>query len=115
VNQQLAMRFHHDLVEGIQVLKREIGYAAPRFSQMLNDPSIGGVEATRRLLRGPKTSEGFQILYFKKRLGRSVEAWMLRPEFEELFTDAEREIARRRLESHEFNVDRYLHEPTYQM
>jgi hypothetical protein len=37
-----------------------------------------------------------------------VEAWVLRPEYEVLFTEDERVTARRRLEDHEFDVDRYL-------
>jgi len=41
-------------------------------------------------------------------LGWSVEAWILRPWYEPLFTEVERTEARRRLEAHEFDVDRYL-------
>lgn len=104
--QRLANRFHHDLVEGIRTLSREIGYRAPRFARMLNEH--GGVETARRLLQGPRTSEGFQILMAHHKLEWSVEAWVLRPEYADLFSDGERDEARRRLEEHGFDVGLYL-------
>lgn len=110
--QQLELRFTHDLVDGVRILAREIGYRAPIFSQMLT--SLGGVETTRRLLQGPDVQYGFELLYSRQRLGRSAEAWMLRTEYAELFSDEEREIARRRLEAYGFDVDRYLRDPTFQ-
>lgn len=102
----LENKFHSDMVEGIRTLTREIGYRAPRFAQMVGE--LGGVVAARRLLQGPRTSEGFQTLYRHRQLARSVEAWILRPEYAQIFTDDERSEARRRLEEHNFNVDRYL-------
>jgi hypothetical protein len=104
--QRLVLRFHSDMVEGIRTLGRDIGYRAPRFAQMISE--YGGVEAAHRLLRGPGTSEGFQVLYHHQRLAHSVEAWILRPEYETLFTEAERAEARRRLTAHDFPVERYL-------
>lgn len=83
-----------------------------RFSQMLT--SLGGVETTRRLLHQQEVQYGFELLYTRKRLGRSAEAWMLRREYADLFSDAERELARRRLEAYGFDVDRYLRDPSYQ-
>lgn len=106
--ERLATRYHEELVDGIKVLTREIGYRAPYFAQMLN--RYGGVDTTRRLLVGPATHEGFLILYRHQRLQHSVEAWMLHPEFDELFTPDERDIARRRLRAHGFDVDNHLRE-----
>jgi hypothetical protein len=102
----LELRFHSDMVNGIRSLSREIGYRAPRFAQMVNEH--GGAKAARILLGGPRTSEGFQILHRHDKLDHSVEAWVLRPEYEALFSPAERLAARERLEAHEFDVDRYL-------
>ncbi|WP_027345691.1 hypothetical protein [Hamadaea tsunoensis] len=104
----LTMRYHAELVEGVKALTKDIGYRAPLFTRMLGQ--YGGVETTRRLLRGAKTHEGFLILFVHQRLDRSVEAWMLRPEFTPLFDDEERRISRERLEAHGFDVDRYLRE-----
>ena len=109
---QLELRFTHDLVDGVRILTREIGYRAPIFSQMLT--SLGGVETTRRLLHQRDVQYGFELLYTRKRLGRSAEAWMLRREYADLFTDEEREIARQRLEAYGFDVDRYLRDPGYE-
>jgi hypothetical protein len=104
--QLLINRFHADMVEGIRTLGREIGYRAPRFAQMVGEH--GGFEAARMLLRGPRTSDGFQTLYSHGRLGQSVEAWVLRPDYAALFTEDERANARQRLVDHQFDVDRYL-------
>ena len=106
--QLLRNQFTADMFEGVRTLSREYGYSATRFLEMVRDTD--GVEAARTLLRGPRTSYGFEILWEKKQLGRSVEAWLLHPKYEDLFTDDEREIAKRRLEDHEFDVDRYLRE-----
>jgi hypothetical protein len=103
----------HDLVDGVRVLAREIGYRAPLFSQMLT--SLGGVETTRRLLRSSDVQYGFTLLHERNRLGRSAEAWMLRSEYADLFSDDERDLARRRLEAYGFDVDRYLRDPSYQV
>ena len=110
--EELERRFTHDLVDGVRMLAREIGYRAPIFSQMLT--SLGGVETTKRLLRSQNTQYGFELLYERSRLGRSAEAWMLRQEYAELFSDEERDIARRRLEAYGFDVGRYLQDPDYQ-
>lgn len=105
--QRLRNRFTADMYEGVRTLSREHGYNATRFLEMVR--STDGVSAARTLLHsGPDTSYGFEILWEKRQLGRSVEAWTLRPEYEPLFTDDEREIARRRLELHDFDVDNYL-------
>ncbi|GAA3375554.1 hypothetical protein GCM10017750_13500 [Streptomyces racemochromogenes] len=94
------------MVAGAQRLKREIGYNPVRFTQMLAE--VGGVETAKYLLRGRDASDGFTALWSARRLDVSVEAFVLLPWYEVLFTDAERETARRRLEAHEFDVARYL-------
>ncbi|MCX4632914.1 hypothetical protein ACGFNX_19910 [Streptomyces sp. NPDC048723] len=99
-------QFHSDMVAGAQRLKREIGYNPVRFTQMLGE--IGGVATAKQLLRGRDASDGFTTLWNARRLDVSVEAFVLLPWYEGLFTDAERDTARRRLEAHEFDVARYL-------
>ncbi|WSW02795.1 hypothetical protein OG509_42200 (plasmid) [Streptomyces sp. NBC_01006] len=94
------------MVAGAQRLKREIGYNPVRFMQMLGE--VGGVQAAKQLLRGRNASEGFTNLWSARRLDVSVEAFVLLPWYEGLFTDAERDTARRRLETHEFDVARHL-------
>jgi hypothetical protein len=99
-------QFHLDMVRGVDRLKREIGYTATRFSQMLGEQ--GGVETAHRLLTGRDASDGFTTLWEHRRLDMSLEAFVLLPWYQELFTDDERSTAERRLRDHEFNVDAFL-------
>jgi len=97
---------HKEMVEGADRLKREIGYNPTRFNQMVAEH--GGPEAARQLLSGRDASDGFTTLWEARRLEMSVEAVALLPWYEPLFTDEHREIARRRLIKHRFDVDEFL-------
>ena len=87
-------RFHAAMLDIYRVAKRDLSYNATRFLQLVE--SRGGVDAAKQLLRGPP-SEGFATLWEKGRLDLSMEAHILKPEFRELFTDAERRLAEGRL------------------
>jgi hypothetical protein len=50
----------------------------------------GGPEAARRLLAGAHAQLGLETLRWHGRLGESVEAYVLLPRYQSLFTDAER-------------------------
>jgi len=76
--------------------KRKYSYNASRFLQMLHNSS--GVEVARSLTLAPDASDGFTKLWELKRLDLTVEAQVLQPEYRALFTDADREAARNRLE-----------------
>ena len=80
---------------------KSFGYKPTMFRRMIADH--GGVETARRLIRGSATS-GFEKLWENKRLDLSVEALVLRPEWRTLFTDAERDLARRRLRQFNYSV-----------
>lgn len=80
--------------------KNEAGYHATIFFRMLSDH--GALETARRLLQSPAVSDGYTALYERNRLDLTVENVVLRPEFESLFTDAERDTARRRLQEFGF-------------
>jgi hypothetical protein len=103
-------KFHEAMVAGSDRLKREIGYNPTRFMQMVGE--YGGRGAAKRLLRGPNASEGFSTLWEHGKLDLSVEAFALLPWFAELFTDDEQNIARHRLESHNFPVEEFLEHAT---
>ena len=75
------------------VAKNQAGYTATRFLQMLGDH--GGLETARRLL--PHMSDGFTELWKRNRLDLTVESLILQPRWHDLFSDEERDIARRRL------------------
>lgn len=91
----LETKFDDAMVRVYEAASREAGYHATRFLQMVR--RRGGVEAARRLLAAPGVSAGFTALRRAGRLDITVEAQVLRPQFSELFTDAERETARLRL------------------
>ena len=73
----------------------EAGYNATHFLGMLAD--LGPLATARRLLHSDKVSEGFVALWQRGRLDLTVENVVLRPEFVDLFTDEELDIARNRL------------------
>lgn len=98
--------FHRDMVSTVDELKQQIHYNAQRFAQMLHE--LGGVEAAKRLLLGPTTSDGFTKLWEHGLLALSVEAHVLLPWYEGLFTPEERASARYRLEAHGFDVEAFL-------
>lgn len=77
--------------------KVESGYNATVFLQMLQ--SRGALETARYLIHTAKPSDGFTALWAKGRLDLTVEAHVLQPRFEPLFTDEERAICRHRLEN----------------
>lgn len=57
----------------------------------------GGPAYARRLLRAQGTTEGFRRLTEERRLDLTMEALVLKPEFAELFTDDDRQVAAHRL------------------
>ena len=90
--------FHRAMLIIYKRAKRECGYNATRFLQMVTEH--GGVETARILLRASSVSEGYAALWERGRLDLSVEAVILQPPWRELFSDAERETARCRLQKY---------------
>lgn len=90
--------FHQAMLTIYKRAKAECGYNATRFLQMVTDH--GGLEAARILLRASSVSEGYVALWERGRLDLSVEAVILQPAWRELFSDAERETARSRLQEY---------------
>ena len=88
--------------------KSEAGYNATYFLQMLND--VGPVEAARRLLHTATPSEGFTQLYLRNRLDLTVEAHVMQGRFADLFTEEERDIARKRLAQYGYTPPKNLGE-----
>lgn len=84
--------------------KSEAGYTATRLLELVSQ--LGGVNAARQLLAAPKPSDGFTTLWEKGRLDLSVEAHVLKPEFAQLFSREESDIARRRLAEYGYTVGR---------
>lgn len=90
----LEQEFHERMLDIYRVAKRDLSYNATRFLQMVSDQ--GGLAAARQLISG-SPSDGFTTLWERGRLDLSVEALVLRPEYEDLFTEDERRVAAERL------------------
>ena len=73
----------------------EIGYWATRYLQMLR--RRGGLDTAHYLLSQKATSGGYRALRDAGRLDLTVEAYVLRPEFQPLFSARELDHARERL------------------
>ena len=99
----LEKQFHRAMVGIYETAKHELGYNATYLLRMISD--YGGLEAAKRLLATDKPSEGFGTLLLHERLDLSVEAHVVKPEFAELFTADEIEIAENRLEQYGFRFD----------
>lgn len=92
----LEKRFEQDMIDIYTIAKKECGYNASRFLQMLGDK--GGLAAAKQLIRKPGGTDGFTTLWEHGRLDLSVEAHVLKPEYAELFSDEECRMCRERLE-----------------
>ncbi|MEV4566785.1 hypothetical protein AB0K12_23705 [Nonomuraea sp. NPDC049419] len=88
-------RFHLAMVDIYQTAKRDLGYNASRFIQMVSER--GGLATARQLLWSDQISDGFETLRSHGRLDLTVEAHVLREEFAELFSDEDRQRAQDRL------------------
>ncbi len=85
------------------IAKKELGYNAARFFQMLH--TMDGVDVAKQLIHKDGMSEGMIALWGNHRLDLSVEAHVLKPEFAALFTDDEKDICRNRLKELGYEVD----------
>ena len=86
--------FHEAMLEIYERAKTECHYNASRFFQMVGER--GGLGAARYLLHAP-VSDGFTALWQCNRLDLTVEAYVLKPEWQGLFTQDELALARKRL------------------
>ncbi|WP_084794856.1 hypothetical protein [Actinokineospora bangkokensis] len=94
------------MLDGYRYLVRTIRYTAKSFLHMLT--MQGGVDTAKTLLRGTSTSDGFVRLWEENMLAHSVEASVIKPQYELLFTDQERRTAQMRLQAHGFDVEGFL-------
>jgi hypothetical protein len=103
---RLEHRFTREALAACDRLERDIGYNPTEFRRMVTE--YGGVESARRLLNVGPGQSGLERLWQHARLADSLEAHVLHPDFETLFTWRELRRARDRLVDHGFNVDAFL-------
>ena len=89
-------KFNENMKNIYVTVKRDIGYNATRFIQLVSQK--GGLQAAKQLIAKEGGTYGFEVLWENKRLDLSVEALVLNPEYETLFTDEERMLCKDRLE-----------------
>jgi len=98
---ELETQFDNAMMDIYHRAKSEARYNATRYFQMLTDHR--GLETARILLHADTVSEGYTALWERNRLDLTVEALIRdNPQYHSLFTDEERETARRRLEQYEY-------------
>jgi len=92
----LRRRFHDEMLRIYDEAKDKCpGYKGSRFIQMVRRE--GGFETAKRLLVNPDIQDGFTDLALCECLHLTAEHLILEPEFETLFSDGERAVARERL------------------
>jgi hypothetical protein len=91
---QLERRFDAAMLDIYHGAAR-LGYRPTRFLEMVQ--VNGGVETAHRLLATDKVQDGLGELFLLGRLDLTVEHHVILDEFEPLFTDHERAVARARL------------------
>ena len=94
-------QFNEAMLNIYRRAKAEAGYNATRFLSMVVER--GGLETARYLLHAETVSEGYTALWGRKRLDLTVEAMILRPEWQALFSDVERRIAVNRLREYGYS------------
>ncbi len=92
----LEKRFEQDMIDIYVTAKKECGYTASRFLQLVG--AKGGVAAAKQLISKPGGTDGFTTLWEHGRLDLSIEAHVIKPEYSELFTEEELKMCRERLE-----------------
>jgi hypothetical protein len=95
MNKDLETRFDEAMMSVYLRARNECDYNATRFLNMLHEHR--GLETARVLLRSPNVSEGYVALWERQRLDLTVEALILGEEWDPLFSEQEREVARHRL------------------
>jgi hypothetical protein len=100
MSSELETQFDEAMMDVYRRALSECGYNATRFLHMLYKHR--GLETARILLRAAKVSEGYIALWERKRLDLTVEAVILAPEWNALFSEDERQIARARLAEYGF-------------
>lgn len=98
----LENKFSNDMINIYTIAKKECGYNATRFLQMISN--LGGLEAAKQLIHKEGGSEGFTTLWRHSRLDLSVEAHVLMPKYRELFTEEEIEICKKRLMDYGYKI-----------
>ncbi len=100
--QDLEHEFHTCMLQVSENARRS-GYNPTYFLRMVYE--LGGVQTAKQLLSKSEIQEGLMHLWELGLLADSMEAYVLKPQYASLFTDAERAEARRRLDALNFHAE----------
>ena len=100
VDAELELEFDNEMMGLYTRAKKETGYNATRFIQMLNEHR--GLQTARILIHAETVSDGYTKLWELRRLDLAVEALVIKPRYKSLFTEGERAIALKRLSDYEY-------------
>ena len=99
----LEKKFFQEMKDIYTKADKECGYRATRFLQMLGEK--GGVDTAKSLISKPGGTEGFTKLWELGRLNLSVEALVIKEEFQSLFTKEEIESCKNRLKDYGYDQE----------
>ena len=98
---ELNTRFELAMRDIYKRARLEADYNATRYLQMLDQN--GGLETAHILINSPTVSDGYTALWERGRLDLTVEALIWdNPEYQELFTDNELKIIKKRLVDYKY-------------
>jgi hypothetical protein len=100
---KLENQFHRAMLAIYENALRECRHSANRFLQMV--ANHGGLQAAKILLHTPGFQYGFTELWHCGRLDITMEALVLKPQYADLFTEEEKQIARDRLQECGYKFD----------
>ena len=93
--EKLKKEFNNEVLQSVEDSKK-IGYVPTRFIQMLQQSDNNAYEVVQRLVTKEATS-GLEKLWEHDRLDLSVEAIIVQPRYQELFSDEIIKICKRKL------------------
>ena len=91
----LENQFHRAMLNIYETARSRCRHNAARFLQMVTE--YGGLQAAKQLLHTPGLQYGFEELWKCGCLDITMENLILKSPWNQLFTDEEKDIARRRL------------------
>ena len=103
MTESLEAEFDAAMMDIYHRARAEAKYNASRYLQMLNENR--GLRTAQTLLSAQTVSEGYTALWERKRLDLTVEALILQPRWNDLFTDEDRAIARNRLNKYSYQTE----------
>ena len=102
--EEVKRQFEQDMVNIYKTAKKECGYTATRFLQMIGRQ--GGLATAKQLITKPGGTDGFATLWEHGRLDLSVEALVLRREYQSLFSEEEKLLCAERLKEYGFQLNK---------